>query len=372
MWELAASQLAGNALSGILGMIGSNNANQMSQNMAWQQMAQQQGFVDASRMDQYAFLERNQGFQREMADLGIQHAFDMGERNQSYAVDLFNRNAALQRDFAQNGLKWRAQDAAAAGIHPLFAFGGGGATAAPIQISGSGSPYSPQASPSSYSPAGGTPSGVPSFSNNMSGFQGLGQDLARAYAASQTASQRQSDQINFMEVQRHQWAKEAHDMNMAIGASRLALVNQGQNRSGMPESTATPALGEYKKEAYETVTANPNQAASAAGPSQPSVEWRAVGNGMSAFPAKGLNIDDFSSPGYSSWMVPNKIEPFLMKDPSARPPRELWKQWWPQAQDISYHFGSWYPRYTSDIFPPYRGLTNGPSGYGQNRTGPRG
>lgn len=42
-----------------------------------------------------------------------------------------DQNEALQREFAQMGTRWRVADAQAAGVHPLFALGGGGASFTP-------------------------------------------------------------------------------------------------------------------------------------------------------------------------------------------------------------------------------------------------
>lgn len=42
---------------------------------------------------------------------------------------------ALQKEFAQSGIRWRLADAKAAGVHPLYALGGAGATYSPSAIS---------------------------------------------------------------------------------------------------------------------------------------------------------------------------------------------------------------------------------------------
>ena len=47
----------------------------------------------------------------------------------AWAREQFDRNEALQREFAQNGIRWRAADARAAGLHPLAALGSSGASA---------------------------------------------------------------------------------------------------------------------------------------------------------------------------------------------------------------------------------------------------
>lgn len=56
--------------------------------------------------------------------------------NQSadFAREQANSNAALQREFAQNGIRWRVEDAKAAGLHPMYALTGGGAAFAPSGI----------------------------------------------------------------------------------------------------------------------------------------------------------------------------------------------------------------------------------------------
>lgn len=45
-----------------------------------------------------------------------------------------DKNADLQREFAQNSIQWRVQDAQKAGIHPLAALGAGGYQASPSYV----------------------------------------------------------------------------------------------------------------------------------------------------------------------------------------------------------------------------------------------
>jgi len=44
---------------------------------------------------------------------------------------MHNQNIQLQKDFAQHGIRWRVEDAKAAGIHPLAAVGAAGASYSP-------------------------------------------------------------------------------------------------------------------------------------------------------------------------------------------------------------------------------------------------
>lgn len=72
--------------------------------------------------------------------------------------------ANLQREFAQNGIRWRVADAKAAGLHPVFALGGNVAT------------YSPQA--------------IVSPDVSTGDFSSMGQHLGRAMSAQQSAHER--------------------------------------------------------------------------------------------------------------------------------------------------------------------------------------
>lgn len=56
----------------------------------------------------------------------------------STPTDNFEKNAALQREFAQNGIRWKVNDAKMAGIHPLYALGAQGASFSPMYSSDSG------------------------------------------------------------------------------------------------------------------------------------------------------------------------------------------------------------------------------------------
>lgn len=74
-------------------------------------------------------------------------------------------NEQTQREFAQSGIRWRVEDAKAAGLHPLYAIGGSGAT---------------------Y-----TPSAQPVFNGAE-----LGQNLSRAASAFSSSSEQQLKAAN--------------------------------------------------------------------------------------------------------------------------------------------------------------------------------
>lgn len=65
-------------------------------------------------------------------DLGINPAEWFGaDRDDEVRAD----NTALQREFAQNTIRWRVEDAKAAGLHPLFGLQGNNATFSPNAVS---------------------------------------------------------------------------------------------------------------------------------------------------------------------------------------------------------------------------------------------
>lgn len=57
--------------------------------------------------------------------------------NNAAAARHAQQQADLQREFAQNSLQWKAEDARKAGIHPLYAVGAQGASFSPVSYAGS-------------------------------------------------------------------------------------------------------------------------------------------------------------------------------------------------------------------------------------------
>lgn len=57
-----------------------------------------------------------------------------GEDNRHLQEQMHLQNMALQREFAQNGIRWRVDDAKAAGLHPLYALTGQTAQATPSTL----------------------------------------------------------------------------------------------------------------------------------------------------------------------------------------------------------------------------------------------
>lgn len=90
-------------------------------------------------------------------------------------------NAALQREFAKNGIRWRVDDARAAGLHPLAALGASGA---------------------SFSPSFGASHSDPESLGSAVGALGnMGQNISRAISSTSTAEEKQFQKLQLASAQ---------------------------------------------------------------------------------------------------------------------------------------------------------------------------
>lgn len=111
--------------------------------------------------------------------------------------DANNANAALQYDFAKNGIQWKVADAKAAGVHPLFALGAQTNMASPSYVGDS-------VLPGALSQAG--------------------QDIGRAIDATRSKSDRFSARMQALQVQRG-------ELENQLLASQIAKLNASPNPS---------------------------------------------------------------------------------------------------------------------------------------------
>lgn len=92
--------------------------------------------------------------------------------NQAWAREQLSRNEQLQREFATHGIQWKMADAAAAGLHPVYGAGLGGAAYAsnPVVVN-------PVVTPSPSQQVS------PVYSRSSADFQGMGQGIGRLIEA---------------------------------------------------------------------------------------------------------------------------------------------------------------------------------------------
>lgn len=217
--------------------------------------------------------------------------------------DLANaqRNREMQYEFAQNGIRWRVEDAKRAGIHPLAALGAAGASSTPIAI-GPG-----------YNVDHGRPDRGPDIGSSLAQ---MGQGLGRAMAATQTKVERQ---LTAFELMRQEQQIRSGDLDIAIKAAQLAKLGAAANLGpGMPTSVSSASIpgssgtGVYEAKPPEVPNPDPNHQGQTAGPATPNATWlRAPSGDVYSVPHKDLNIDEFSSPGHVTWMIHNRVLPYF-------------------------------------------------------------
>lgn len=125
-----------------------------------------------------------------------------GSQAAKEARETSDQNVFLQKEFAQHGVRWRVEDAKAAGLHPLFALGAQGAQ------------YSPSAV------VGASPMGT--------AISQAGQSLGRAVQAQETDAQREAVRLNLALLEQRLATDYAQEMSIW---SQIALREQGAMQS---------------------------------------------------------------------------------------------------------------------------------------------
>lgn len=222
-----------------------------------------------------------------------------GQRaNEARAAD-----AALQREFAQSGIRWKVQDAIAAGIHPLYALGA--------------NTHSYTGSFSASNPA--------DFQKSQAygRMADMGQNLGRALAATRTADER-SRAFQDEQIRGQQLDNEGKALNNQLLASQLSRQNSAQVGPGMPQELS----------------------------SNPDVGWATTAKGVYPVPGDEVKNRIEDSPHEYTHFLRNNILPnFGAGDKPPFPPKGggdwQWsytgQQWVPASKEVPWsNFRYWY------------------------------
>lgn len=133
------------------------------------------------------------------------------EQQASEARAQADTNYLRQLEFAKHGIRWKVEDAIAAGLHPLYAIGGAGAAFAPNPIT---------------------------VGDNS--LASMGQNVARAISAQETAEQRTLRLANLAKLEAETEKESAMAFYYRSEAMRAQL---GWNGPGMPSSSGSALLG---------------------------------------------------------------------------------------------------------------------------------
>lgn len=209
-----------------------------------------------------------------------------GLLNRSSQRDAGEANAALQREFAQQGVRWKVADAKAAGIHPLYALGASTVGASPSFVGDTG------------------------VGNALSS---MGQDVSRAIMAGASARERQEMEARELALVREREADARAARDRAEARENARLMSQLQNdevqrqlwmsqmmRDRQARVSSAPApedsrgvvdTGAIKLKPAEQVARNPFNSSKEAG-SQPMWQRRETAPGVFRdFPHPDTNLD---------------------------------------------------------------------------------
>lgn len=145
------------------------------------------------------------------------------------AVERANQqNISLQREFAQHGIRWRVEDAIAAGIHPLAALG---------------------AAPSGFSPS------VQAFTDDRRARTkdfalNMGQNLLRAQAATMTPEQKTAAALELESMSLDNQLKAHHLNELKSGRPFPSVVEKPLERVAAEVDNPWQEVGNYPSVAY--------------------------------------------------------------------------------------------------------------------------
>lgn len=225
------------------------------------------------------------------------------------------KDRQLQREFAQSGIQWRVQDAKAAGVHPVYALGGSGASYTPSSIS----------------------LGAESALGNA--FSSAGQDIGRAVNATRTSSQRVDA-----------FTKAAQALTLEKGALENELLKSQIGRLRQTSSPALPSASQnwlvdgqgnspsVETKPLERTASDPSRTYQEPGAINELGWSRTAAGGFAPVPSKDVKerIEDTFIPDLM-WSFRNNVLPnvgFGAKPPFPAPAGKAW-QW--SYTDQSYH-----------------------------------
>lgn len=283
------------------------------------------------------------------------------EKDRDAQAAMHGDNLALQKQFAQEGIRWRVDDAKAAGIHPLYALG--------AQL--------PQFSPSTYIP-GGSDGGAAHLAQ-------AGQDIGRAVDATRTPREKVSTRLDELTLQRAELENELLRSQIAKLNQSPAVGLPGQGKQVIPGQAdiernglvVTPARQHVIEKPQEVVVASPFNPAQEPHPIT-DVGFVRTPTGLAPVPSKDVKerIEDQFVPE-AMWALRNHLVPNFGAMDNAPPVSMLpdgaysWR-WEPTRQE-------WQPAYRRpsdkpgyDVFWPRGGDEKTWSGkpyFGRSRRG---
>jgi len=257
---------------------------------------------------------------------------DANQANRERADSELAMNLKKQEEFAKHGIRWKMEDAQAAGISPLAALGASGASFSPVSSGHQEQPF---------------------VSDHISR---MGQNISRAASSMVTSEERE---IEAMKIQSMQLDLEGKAIDNQIRASQLRQIQSPS--PGLPSNSQMPVLtGKGQGNAYvvETPLTRTHSAPGNASQEVGSIsDWGYVRTptGLTIVPSKDVKerIEDQMIPelmwSFRNNFMPNISPERWAPDPKQFPPGEGNKWVWsvPRQEFISVpknyesNFGVW-------------------------------
>jgi hypothetical protein len=212
------------------------------------------------------------------------------------------KNRAAQKEFAQSGIQWRAADAKAAGIHPIFAMG---------------------ANVPTYTPSSAT-FATPAPKTRSVDYGAMGQDIGRAITSTMDGSKRVAAISAKLSLENQKLNNDL--LRSQIAASNVATLTHAGSSPGVP-STSSRMLIDGQSGSGRVRTSPMSRQASA--PGSPHQEAGAVSDygftrtkdgwaPVMSKDAKDRLEEDFI--GTMAWNLRNRILPSLLPQVYGNPP----------------------------------------------------
>lgn len=245
-------------------------------------------------------------------------------------ADAVRDNAAMQREFAQHGIRWRVEDAKAAGIHPLYALGANVSQASPVSVGDYGVGRS---------------------------ISDMGQNISRAMAATATSEERALAKIRLAGAQADLDGKLID--NQIRGSQLQGIQSVGPSFPGVDNfdfSGQPNASALVTRKPLRSTVSQPGRRAQEAG-WRPDVSYARTDTGLTPVIPESLSEsmeDDLL--GKVFWHFRNRLMPtagaFVGKNYGSPPASQL-----PSGADgwkWNSFMGEWQPTYDSRNFKHYR------------------
>lgn len=265
------------------------------------------------------------------------------------------RDRRMQREFAQNGVQWRAADARAAGIHPLAALGMQGVSSSPVQVGTTSNPSNVQYGqgnvPTANAPIYSTAAPFTGSEAVGTALGSFGQDISRAITAAQTDSERNRD----LERASSTLALENQQLQNQLLAAQIAKTRGASVGPGAPSPSSRRFIaGQGNTPGHDNPTIVPER------------QWsRGPRNSFSLNPSKEVKelIED-DAISQVTWNARNRLT--MMTDPHWPPvklPKGMEWYWDPATQTANMRKKTWLKNILNGIPKGVQTIRVKPSGY---------